>query len=154
MKRVRKHISVTTSMMLASIAIVTSLAVAPVLVRAADKDAHEDRAEQRITNMHASLGITAPQETQWKLVAKVMRDNAVEMDKLTQQRIDQERDMTAVDDLKSYAVITDAHADGLKRLIPVFAKLYTGMSDVQKKKSDTLFRHGEDENGRAISTDK
>lgn len=148
MKHVRQPFSLFKSAMMASLIVAATLAVAPLAVHAADQDDHEDRAEQRITSMHAGLGITSAQEPQWKLVAKVMRDNAKEMDKLTQQRIDKERDMTAVDDLKSYAVITDAHADGLNRLIPVFATLYTGMSDVQKKKSDNLFRHGEDENGR------
>ncbi len=148
MKHVRQQISQFQSTMMASLIVVTALAVAPLSVSAADQDDHADRAEQRITSMHSGLGITSAQESQWKLVAKVMRDNAKEMDQLTQQRIDKERDMTAVDDLKSYAVITDAHADGLNRLIPVFATLYTGMSEVQKKKSDKLFRHGEDENGR------
>ena len=50
--------------------------------------------------------------------------------------------MNAVDDLKSYGEITDAHADGIKKFTPVFATLYDSMSDAQKKQADTLFRHG------------
>jgi hypothetical protein len=51
--------------------------------------------------------------------------------------------MSAVEDLKSYCEIAEAHADGLKKFIPVFEPLYAGMSDVQKKSVDTLFRqHG------------
>jgi len=46
-----------------------------------------------------------------------------------------------VDDLQSYAAIADAHADGLKKLIPAFQALYTAMSDDQKKTADMLFRH-------------
>ena len=48
--------------------------------------------------------------------------------------------MTAIDDLKSYSEIADAHADGLKKFIPAFEPLYAGMSDAQKKSADTLFR--------------
>ena len=51
--------------------------------------------------------------------------------------------MTAVDDLKSYGEIADAHANGIKKLTPVFADLYASMSDAQKKEADTLFRHGD-----------
>ncbi len=51
--------------------------------------------------------------------------------------------MTAVDDLKSYGEITEARADGVKKLIPVFSDLYASMSDAQKKEADNLFRHGE-----------
>jgi hypothetical protein len=51
--------------------------------------------------------------------------------------------MTAVDDLKSYGEIANAHADGIKKFIPVFESLYASMSDAQKKSADTLFRrHG------------
>jgi hypothetical protein len=48
--------------------------------------------------------------------------------------------MTAVDDLKSYGEIADAHADGIKKLTPVFAALYASMSDAQKKEADAIFR--------------
>ncbi len=49
--------------------------------------------------------------------------------------------MTAVDDLRSYSAITDAHAEGLKKFIPVFEALYASMSDAQKKNVDTLFHN-------------
>jgi hypothetical protein len=53
--------------------------------------------------------------------------------------------MTAVGDLKSYGEIIDAHADGIKKLIPVFTALYASMSDAQKKAADTCFRQGYNE---------
>jgi hypothetical protein len=62
-----------------------------------------------------------------------MRDNAKTMDTLTQVRVDQAKDMSAVDDLQSYGEIAQAHADGIKKLTPVFADLYASMSDEQKK---------------------
>jgi hypothetical protein len=48
--------------------------------------------------------------------------------------------MTAVDDLKTYSAIAEAHANGIKTLIPVFEALYVSMSDTQKKEADILFR--------------
>jgi hypothetical protein len=118
-----------------------TIALAPGVVLAA-KAVALDRAEARITDMHAKLKITAAQEDQWAKVAEVMRDNGKKMDALTQARFANAKTMSAVDDLKSYAEIADAHADGLKKFTPAFASLYAGMSDAQKKEADTLFRHG------------
>src|SRR5665647_1020688 len=112
-----------------------TLAFAPGVALATDKDAHEDRVELRIKDMHAKLKITSAQEEQWAKVAQAMLDDAKTMDALTQIRVDHAKDMTAVDDLKSYGEIADAHANGIKKLTPVFADLYTIMSDVQKKEA-------------------
>ena len=59
-----------------------------------------------------------------------------------QARFEKAKAMTAVEDLKSYSEIAQAHADGLKNFIPVFEALYASMSDDQKKDADTLFRYG------------
>lgn len=106
----------------------------------AAKSSREARVETRIADMHAKLKITPAQEDQWTKVAEVMRENAKSMEALTQSRHEHAKTMTAVDDLKSYAEITEAHADAIKRLTPVFAALYDGMSDVQKKEADNIFR--------------
>jgi hypothetical protein len=90
--------------------------------------------------MHARLKITPAQEDQWAKVAGVMRENAKSMDALARIRSEQAKAMNAVEDLKSYGDITEAHADAIKRLVPVFAELYVGMSDAQKKEADTMFR--------------
>lgn len=135
-------------------AVVATLVLGPGMAFSADKDAHEDRAEMRIKDMHTKLHITATQEEQWNKVAQVMRDDAKTMDTLTKTRFDHAKDMTAVDDLKSYGEITDAHADGIKKLTPVFATLYASMSDAQKKQADTLFRHGDHERGHKASMSK
>ena len=131
-----------TARLVATAALLATIAMAPVVAAAADKDAHEDRVELRVTSMHAKLKITQAQETQWAKVAQAMRDDAKRMDELTQTRMDHAKDMTAVDDLKSYGEISQSHADGIKQLTPVFADLYTSMSDAQKKEADALFRHG------------
>ncbi|MBK7415322.1 MAG: Spy/CpxP family protein refolding chaperone [Dechloromonas sp.] len=97
----------------------------------------------RVKQMHDRLMIADAQEAQWGKVAQTMNDNAKTMDKLTQARIDRAKDMTAVDDLKSYGEITEAHAEGIRTLTPVFATLYASMSDPQKKQADMMFRHGD-----------
>ena len=128
-------------------AFIISLGLAPGLVFAADKH-QEVRVEVRIKDMHDKLKITAAQEEQWAKVELAMREDASVMDALTQIRADHAKDMTAIDDLKSYGDITAAHADGIKKLTPLFAVLYDGMSDTQKKEADALFRHGDHEHGR------
>jgi hypothetical protein len=130
----------------AAAALLATLAFVPGAAFAA-KATGEQRVEARITDMHAKLKITQTQEDQWAKVAEVMRDNAKSMDALTQGRFERAKNMTAVDDLKSYEQIAEAHADGIKKLTPVFATLYDGMSDAQKKEADSLFRHG----GRKMS---
>ena len=125
---------------------IISLGFAPGLVFAADKH-QEVRVEVRIKDMHDKLKITAAQEEQWAKVEQAMREDAKVMDALTQTRADHAKDMTAIDDLKSYDEITAAHADGIKKLTPLFAVLYDGMSDTQKKEADALFRHGDHEHG-------
>jgi hypothetical protein len=127
-------------------AFIISLGLAPGLVFAADKH-QEVRVEVRIKDMHDKLKITAAQEEQWAKVELAMREDASVMDALTQIRADHAKDMTAIDDLKSYGDITAAHADGIKKLTPLFAVLYDSMSDTQKKEADALFRHGEHEHG-------
>ena len=147
MKLTGNQFTYASARLIAAAALVTTLAFAPGVVFAADKDAHEDRVELRIKNMHTKLMITPAQEEQWSKVAKVMQDDAKTMDTLTQARVDHAKDMNAVDDLKSYGEITEAHADGIKKLTPVFADLYASMSDAQKKEADTLFRHGDQKHG-------
>jgi protein CpxP len=132
----------TSARLISSAALVVILLFAPGMVLATDKDAHEDRTELRIKDLHTKLKITSTQEEQWAKVAQVMLEEAKIMDALTQVRVDHAKDMTAVDDLKSYGEIAEAHANGIKKLTPVFADLYTSMSDAQKKEADTFFREG------------
>ena len=78
----------------------------------------------------------------WKAVAQAMRDNEAALEPLMMERRKNAASMTAVDDLKSYADITDAHLQGIRRFNPLFGTLYASMSDPQKKEADTLFRRG------------
>jgi len=108
----------------------------------ADRVSKVDREEARIKELQTKLKITPAQEPLWNKVTQVMRDNAKTMEALIKARIEKAGTMTAVDDLKSYGEIAEAHADGLKKFIPVFEPLYASMSDAQKKDADMLFHHG------------
>lgn len=151
MKLSGKKFDYSSARLIAAAALIATLAVEPGLLLAAERDAHEDRTELRIKDMHTKLKITTAQEEQWAKVALAMRDDAKTMDALTQARVEHAKDMSAVDDLKSYGEIADAHASGIKKLTPVFAVLYSGMSDVQKKQADALFRHDGGEHHRKTS---
>ena len=108
---------------------------------ATGKASRPDRVEARIKELQTKLKITPAQEELWNNVTRVMRDNATTMEALTKTRSEEASTMTAIDDLKSYAEIVEAHADGIRKFIPAFEPLYAGMSDAQKKAADMLFRH-------------
>ncbi len=93
-----------------------------------------------ITHLHQELKITPAQESLFQKVADVMRENAETMGSMAKQRADAAKTATAVDDLKSYAAISDAHADGTKKMITAFQPLYDSMSEDQKKTADQEFR--------------
>ena len=97
-----------------------------------------NRVEQRIQTLHAQLKITDAEESLWAAVAQVMRDNAQAVEALARER-HEKTTMTAVDDLRSYQAIADAHATGLAKLVPAFQALYAAMPPDQQKNADTLF---------------
>jgi periplasmic protein CpxP/Spy len=93
-----------------------------------------------IDQLHETLKITAEQDPLWRGVTNVMRENAETMSRLAQERAEQAQTATALDNLKSYAEISEAHAAGTRRMIPVFEGLYDSMSPEQKKAADAEFR--------------
>jgi protein CpxP len=103
------------------------------------KASKTERVEDRIKVLYAKLKITPEQEALWENVTKIMRENAVTMEALIKERTEKTGTQNAVEDLKSYSAIAEAHADGLKKFIPAFEPLYASMSDAQKKDADTLF---------------
>ena len=123
-----------------AIALFATLALASPVLAARSARSRPDQVEARITMLHAKLAITAAQEPAWQNLTQVMRDNAQTMDALRVARAAKAPTATAIDDLKSYAEITTAHAEGLKKFLPVFETLYGSMSDAQKAQADTLFR--------------
>jgi periplasmic protein CpxP/Spy len=115
-------------------------AMAPAAPQAASmvKPQSDMQVEAHIKQLHGQLKITSAQEDDWKTLASDMRDNAKDMSGLIRER-NQTKPMTAVDNLKNYEKIADAHADGLKKIVPDFQKLYDEMSPAQKKTADTVF---------------
>jgi hypothetical protein len=101
--------------------------------------ARADRVEAHIKSLHDQLKITPDQEQKWSDVAQAMRDNAHAIDQLATERAAKRSSMTAVDDLRSYEAIADAHAQEMKQLVPAFSALYDSMSDAQKKNADQVF---------------
>jgi periplasmic protein CpxP/Spy len=109
---------------------------------------HEAHVEERIAQLHSSLKITPQQEDQWAKFADVMRDNGHTMADLYRQRVAQRATMSALDDMKQYEQITQANADGTKRLVEAFEPLYASLSPEQKKLADQSFREEPHGKGR------
>ncbi|MGN6652817.1 Spy/CpxP family protein refolding chaperone [Trinickia sp.] len=116
----------------------------PAQAHAAKREAH---VEERIASLHSQLKITAAQEPQWKAFADVMRSNAQNMSRLFQQRTQASQTQSALDNMKQYAEIAQAHADDMKQLVDAFEPLYNSFSPEQKKVADTTFRQVSDHHG-------
>ncbi|MGU8081340.1 Spy/CpxP family protein refolding chaperone [Burkholderia pyrrocinia] len=112
---------------------------------------HEARIEQRIKYLHDQLKITSAQEPQWKTFADTMRDNGETMGRLYRDRM-AKHDVSALDDMKQYAELSQANADGTKKLSDAFAPLYASFPAEQKALADTTFRswlnHGGEHRGK------
>ncbi|HET9114012.1 MAG TPA: Spy/CpxP family protein refolding chaperone [Burkholderiales bacterium] len=128
---------------LAAAALVSVLAFSSANGVAAGTDPHQASTNARIQAMHDKLKITPAEEALWNKMAQVMREDAKTMDALIQARVDHSQSMNAVEDLESYSRITEARAEGAKKLIPVFSALYASMSPAQKHEADTMFRNSD-----------
>jgi hypothetical protein len=100
----------------------------------------ESPVEAHIKELHKRLHITAAQDTQCNNLAEVMRTNAKTMHDLEKQRSKDTQSMSAVDVVKSYDSVIEAHEEGMKKFVPAFEAVYNSMSDEQKKTADELFR--------------
>jgi hypothetical protein len=107
--------------------------------QAGAKPAAKSYVETRIKSLHDQLKITAAEEPKWNAVADAMRDNAQAVGTLISARAKKEKGMSAVDNLKSYEAIAQAHLDGIQELLPAFEALYADMPAAQKKLADTVF---------------
>ena len=100
----------------------------------------EERVEGRIKELHAQLRITPAEKPQWNEFARVMRENARDMDQAFMQRAQQFPTMNAVQNMQSYEQIAEEHAKRVQKLVPAFQKLYDAMPDQQKRLADQVFR--------------
>jgi periplasmic protein CpxP/Spy len=108
---------------------------------------HERNVEDRIAYLHSQLKITPAQETQWSAFADVMRNNAETMGTLFQQR-KAATNQSALDDMKQYTAIAQAHADGMNKLVGAFEPLYNSFSPEQKTLADETFRREPPQGGK------
>jgi len=115
---------------------------APAKAAVGGKPAIDQEEEQHIKQLHKQLNITAEQETLWTNVAEIMRSNDRRIDVLVNERHEKASTFTAVEDLRSYGEVTEAHATDIKKFIPAFERLYDSMSDAQKANADNVFRTG------------
>ncbi len=100
----------------------------------------EARVEQRINDLHAKLQITPAQEADWKKFAQTMRDNARKMDQQFEGLMQQLDSMNALENMRSYAKISQQHAQDVQALVSPFQALYGKMSQSQKQTADQVFR--------------
>ena len=99
--------------------------------------------EARIKELHKKLHITDAQKPQWDALTSVMRNNAQVMVDLQAKRTADAQTQSAVDVVKSYQSVIEAHEVGMQKFVPPFEALYNSMSDAQKKTADSLFRNRE-----------
>jgi exonuclease VII large subunit len=100
-----------------------------------------DSVERRINDLHTQLKITDQQSKQWDAFAQTMRDNAQNTGQAFHERSQKLSTMSAPDAMKSYADLTQMHADNMKKLSSAFSDLYAVLSDEQKQTADTLYRN-------------
>jgi hypothetical protein len=106
----------------------------------ATKSRHADPIEDRIQELHDKLQINEAEAGQWEGVARVMRGNAKAIEALIREKRKNEKDMTAIEDLRAYQEIAAAHAKAAAKLADAFEVLYQTMPDDQKKVADAVFR--------------
>jgi protein CpxP len=120
--------------------VLAQASTSPATTEPAPPTEKSDPVEARIRELHNRLHITAAQQTQWDNLVQVMRDNAKAMYDLQKQRGEDAKDMTAVDAVKSYQGVIEAHEAGMAKFVPAFQSLYDSMSDSQKQIADAMFR--------------
>ncbi len=97
------------------------------------------KVEARITALHTTLKITPAQQPLWDAFALTMRDNAKAMDQAYQHRVTSMAGMNAADNMRNYADMSAAHAQGMQKMAPAFGTLYGALSPEQKQTADAEF---------------
>jgi len=110
---------------------------------------HADAVENRITELHTQLKITDQQSKQWDAFAQTMRDNAHTADAAFRDRAQKLPTMSAPDAMKSYADLTQTHADNMKKLSSAFSDLYSVLTPEQKQIADAMYRNPHGPKGAA-----
>ena len=96
--------------------------------------------ERRITDLRNRLKITPAEQKPFDDFAQVMRDGAQRMSELMQKSQANVASGSAVDQMRSYTDMAQAHADNMQHLTAAFSTLYDSLSPDQKKAADESFR--------------
>lgn len=136
-------------MLLAATPVMAQPANPPARPAAPDTPATPDttavgRVDQRAAQMHRRLQITPDQEPAWRAFAQAMHDNAASADQAYRQHAAHVATMSAVENLRVFARIEQARAQGLQAMLASFESLYGVLSDEQKKTADAIFRRQEE----------
>ena len=124
-----------------SLVLASNFAIAaPATTEPALATAKASPVEARIKELRNKLNITDAQQAQWDSLVQVMRDNAKAMTDLQKQRGQDAKAMTAIDAVKSYQAVIEAHEAGMAKFVPAFQALYDSMSPAQKETADAMFR--------------
>ncbi len=100
----------------------------------------QQRVEQHIADLYATLKITPAQEKQWNEFAQVMLDNAQSMDTLITKNRGSMATANAEQTMQDYAEMAKQHEKNVERLLPAFRTLYTALTPEQKQAADEAFR--------------
>jgi hypothetical protein len=105
-----------------------------------------EHTEVQIKQLQDVLNITEAQKELWDNLAKVMRENATDMDALRdaryKERAEGAKTLNAVEHMKLHSQITKAQLDQMEKLIPPFEAFYSSMSDQQKNITNSVFNTG------------
>jgi protein CpxP len=97
--------------------------------------------EKRITQLRTTLKITPSETKAFDDFVQVMRENADKIDALIQEHRQNAATLSAVDQLKVYQSLAQAHAEEMQNLVPAFSQLYDALTPEQKKIADEDFRN-------------
>jgi len=102
--------------------------------------------EAQIKQLQGALNTTEAQEPLWNNLIQVMRENAKDMDALSdarkKERAEGTKTLNAVEHMKLHSQITKAHLDQLQKLIPPFEAFFSSLSDQQKNITNIVFTTG------------
>lgn len=96
--------------------------------------------ERRIADLRGHLKITAAEQPAFNAFANVMRTNAKRMDDMLHTRRSDLANASAVEQMRSYQALAEAHVADMQRLVPAFERLYEALTPAQKRQADQSFR--------------
>ncbi len=104
------------------------------------------RVQRQLRDLYTQLRITPAEQPQWDAFARTLQANADHMHQLWASRPTGQ--VSALDDMRNYTRMAQAHAEDMQRLVAAFEPLYTSLSSEQKATADQVFQQAAARNGR------